>query len=144
MSEQEDTIRLLLGPTYDEAKRIACHLADRGENEGAAMVGVLLLKLANVSAAAQGDQDQRPASSGKALTGKAQGAWLPISTAPKDGTWILASTGNDVLHVAWSAEHNGWFDEYGMREDPWSGNKHHPVKWQPRPAPPASSGQESA
>jgi hypothetical protein len=63
--------------------------------------------------------------------------WQPIDTAPQDGTWVLAAiAGEAVYFVSWSAEYSGWFDEYGIREDPWDGNKIHPTHWQPLPAPP--------
>lgn len=63
--------------------------------------------------------------------------WQPIETAPKDGTSILvAAPGGVVTEASWSSRDNGWFDAYGLREDPWEGNKLHPTHWMPLPEPP--------
>ena len=101
-----------------------------------------------------GGQDQPPASSGKALTGKAQGAWLPISTAPKDGTEIWAWLYDSGVRKLrwWSAEeiceeegrntpdaYQAGFYEVADRTEWWN-----PAWWVPAdrlPAPPASSDQ---
>lgn len=53
MSEQEEKIRRLLGPTYDDAKRIVRRVTDRKTHESdaeAALIGVLIYRLGNAEA----------------------------------------------------------------------------------------------
>lgn len=68
-------------------------------------------------------------------------AWQPISTAPKDGTWILAIIAGfwemnipyipDV--VSWNDESGGWnfCEEEGEIDKDWK-----PTHWMPLPEPP--------
>ena len=60
--------------------------------------------------------------------------WLPIETAPKDGTWVLIFDGRYGLKVIelarWiGAPHSHW----GNGNNYWT-----PSHWRPLPAPPAS------
>jgi hypothetical protein len=58
-------------------------------------------------------------------------AWLPISTAPKDGTRILVVRGNGVGIVRWiGAPHDIWKTDGDYRIA-------RPTHWQPLPEPPA-------
>jgi hypothetical protein len=78
-------------------------------------------------------------------------AWLPISSAPKDGTEVLVSTANSrgvFEHMAVASWDDT--DEYGRCEPRWtifSGKHHspaldyHPTHWLPLPPPPASCGE---
>lgn len=95
---------------------------------------------------ALGGRDQPPASSGKALTGKAQGAWRPISTAPRNDKLVMlgwwCDVGGDPRWIAVA----GWY-EAGLADRCWYAaydeERVEPTHWQPLdrlPAPP-SSGQ---
>lgn len=93
-----------------------------------------------------GAPDRPPASSGKALTGKAQGAWLPIETAPKDGSEILLTDGSTVCAGFWDDAAGcrradaGWFEECD-RAALINAKNLAATHWQSMPAPPAPSGQ---
>ena len=54
--------------------------------------------------------------------------WLPIATAPKDGTEILASQGDYIDVVAWSEKPYGFFEANGIEM--------HPNHWMRLPWPP--------
>jgi len=63
--------------------------------------------------------------------------WLPIETAPKDGTWILIWCDFQIVG-RWSDAGNrvkrGWTD------DAWGVNPiHHVTQWQPLPKPPVGA-----
>jgi len=62
--------------------------------------------------------------------------WRTIDSAPRDGTWIIIWDGTSVHQASYSERWHGWFDTYGLYEDPWEGNKSHPTHWMPLPAPP--------
>ncbi|MGX5775455.1 hypothetical protein [Methylorubrum zatmanii] len=98
-----------------------------------------------------GDQDQPPASSGKALTGKAQGAWsFDMEAAPRDGSdvEVVNDRGQFIARFdrSWGrsyADAGWWMVSDGKdTERPLRGNE--PFAWRAltkAPAPPASSGQ---
>jgi hypothetical protein len=55
-------------------------------------------------------------------------AWQPISTAPKDGTWVLL-TGPGRWHALACWDHHGWYTGDTFVDFPeW---------WMPLPEPPA-------
>lgn len=62
--------------------------------------------------------------------------WEPISTAPRDGTWILlARPGHDeVLLGYWHRTHNAWWGQGGTGGT-WK-KWQEATKWLPVPAPP--------
>lgn len=75
--------------------------------------------------------------------------WIPIETAPRDGTYILVAGGKDDLgrklerpHIATSGfryspsgiEEKVWLIETLDREDKWI--IAHPTHWVPLPEPP--------
>lgn len=64
--------------------------------------------------------------------------WLPIESAPRDGTEILAWHPNDDVHcVAWDVDETNdcWAQTVGPAEHRWDSDAFE--YWQPRPAPPA-------
>ncbi|MBI1690482.1 MazG-like family protein [Methylorubrum sp. DB1722] len=77
---------------------------------------------------------------------EAQGAWRPISTAPKDGSEILLTDGGTVCAGFWDdavgcrRADAGWFEECD-RAALINAKNLAATHWQPMPAPPASSGQ---
>jgi len=134
-----------------QAGRYAANL-----NDGTLARIYLAMRTVEWEEAQAGASDQPPASSGKALTGKAQGAWQGIETAEKKSrpsiiveTEITAHGRTDkVEFIAHWAEDlsgeeqppfRGWFyaTGYGFAQLPGT-----PKRWRPLPAPPASSGQE--
>ena len=64
--------------------------------------------------------------------------WLPIETAPKDGTSILAYTGDGYTYplVCACAFDDGlwWPDTWESPDDPL-----HPTHWMPLPPPPKAT-----
>ena len=82
------------------------------------------------------------------------GAWLPIATAPRDGTWVLLFGGtcnddegdNDNRPVSgqWTNDLNGTTGPYGRWQFAWYeggyyGAYKEPTHWQPLPTPPQSA-----
>lgn len=75
-------------------------------------------------------------------------AWMPMETAPKDGTRILVSFGNmGVREVAWLEPENASFEIWCVDDNKhgpfalrgWSdhdGSLNAPTHWQPLPTPP--------
>jgi hypothetical protein len=72
------------------------------------------------------------------------GAWLPIETAPKDGTRVLLANGEFVGIARWLSDYQcranapmgGWVDDLnngGPEDHDW------PTRWQPLPAPPSAT-----
>lgn len=59
-------------------------------------------------------------------------SWQPIETAPKDGTWVLICTKDDVFEAAWVKGLND--EDYCWRFVDFS--PHNPTHWQPLPDPP--------
>lgn len=92
-----------------------------------------------------------------ALNARAGGdGWLPIESAPKDGTRILGLTSFGVEPVRW---HTDSGEEYGLR-DGWVGTEQdseclpanrisrltatcQPTHWQPLPTPPAALASQA-
>jgi len=67
--------------------------------------------------------------------------WKNISTAPKDGTFILIYDGEYAL-CKWgeAQDGNGWVSEnYWASEDGASFRQYHPKKWHNLPEPPEAS-----
>ena len=66
------------------------------------------------------------------------GQWLPIESAPTDGTYVLlfdAGYANPYLHAAWDRFGRGWWTqstESGASVVWWSA-----THWMPLPPPPA-------
>lgn len=61
--------------------------------------------------------------------------WQDISSAPKDGTWILGYQSGALagVYLTWDSERDAWIDEYGDQE--------FPAKWIPAPALPTPPDQ---
>jgi hypothetical protein len=89
-------------------------------------------------------------------TSEGSGAWLPIETAPRDGTWVLLaggrcqdeSGGQDerrVVSAQWTnhlngrtgAEYERW--QFAWHDGGYDGDYENPTHWQPMPAPPVSA-----
>lgn len=67
--------------------------------------------------------------------------WLPIESAPKDGTEILASTKNGVEYIACWFDVCGWFNPAIYETDDTAQELYRdPVAWMPLPTPPAAGG----
>lgn len=68
------------------------------------------------------------------------GAWLPIATAPKDGSRILVFEGGEVQIVAWRAMHCGR-EDWGLDdgESVYCEGEFRPTHWMPLPEPPQSA-----
>lgn len=99
------------------------------EDETAARIvpGAILYRLAN-------DLLATPAANGPGEAG-----WLPIESAPKDGTDILIwcapwSCGSEARYI----EDEGWWLANNHPTDHW-GDQKYPTHWQPLPAPPGAS-----
>jgi hypothetical protein len=60
-----------------------------------------------------------------------QGQWQPIETAPKDGTWILATSGGVAYVVSWfyTGPQHGWWATADEADRA-------PTHWMPLPDPP--------
>lgn len=78
--------------------------------------------------------------------GRAEGAeakWLPIETAPKDGTPVIVARHNDTF--GWVRGWSHWVDvrgiagwiSHGFFEVPDEPGLGHPTHWQPLPLPPS-------
>lgn len=78
--------------------------------------------------------------------------WQPISTAPKDGEWIIATDGREVEPLAWVEDgygdgYTGW--AYGSTS--WGGTLYDgtndaamkPTHWMPLPPPPYATKADS-
>jgi hypothetical protein len=63
--------------------------------------------------------------------------WLPISTAPRDGTRIVVSDGESAEAVQWCVATRMWRTRGGIR---WEGAEW----WVPRPAAPEGDGRRAA
>jgi len=59
--------------------------------------------------------------------------WLPISTAPKDGTQFLAFEKGGHFNCWW--HDNGYGEQYWMDE---ADSEPNPTHWMPLPSPPVS------
>ena len=74
-------------------------------------------------------------------------AWLPIETAPKDGTWVLLSggdigeNGRPMVVGQFEDFHKIWI--YLTDDDGFVWQYRNPTHWQPLPAPPAKLGEQS-
>ncbi len=125
----------LIGPkmTPEQEERIAHNLCGEfGPDAVVASAAFVRAFYAELYAAA------RPAAP------EAQGAWLPISTAPKDGTEFAAYENGDVYKCHWKGYDDGegrwsegWFDHVNESLE----NPTHWCSLDRLPAPPASSGQ---
>lgn len=64
--------------------------------------------------------------------------WQPIETAPKDGTWFLATEDGEVDLCAWhKTPHVPLYGFHFHSCDPEDAEECHPTHWMPLPAPPA-------
>ena len=61
--------------------------------------------------------------------------WQPISTAPKDGTWVLLYHKGAKLHE-WYWDGGIWTDDDMRNGLEWSDGEYGPTHWMPRPEPP--------
>lgn len=73
--------------------------------------------------------------------------WMPIESAPKDGTHVLIAGGTFDAHwdeglefkgvciAYWHGDH--WHGNEANAHDEWK--RHHPTHWQPLPAPPETA-----
>ena len=97
------------------------------------------------------DNESTPAVLG---LGEGLGAWQPIETAPRDGTWVLLSGGEcdyDEESDAktrpvvgqWSNYCNGktvdWHWQFAWYDGGYYGEYEKPTHWMPLPAPPQSA-----
>jgi hypothetical protein len=80
-----------------------------------------------------------------ALSTAGEGAWLPIETAPKDGTEVLICEYGDVFLARWTLGHDN------IRDEDWAcfmcdGYRKHfdATAWHPLPSPPVASASDSA
>jgi hypothetical protein len=65
--------------------------------------------------------------------------WQPIETAPKDGTWFLATADGFVDFCAWhKTPHVPLYGFHFHSCDPEDAEECHPTHWMPLPAPPAT------
>lgn len=64
--------------------------------------------------------------------------WRPISTAPKDGTFVLCFHESGHINVMQFCSDGYWRATVLDRLHKW-----HPTHWQPLPAPPASLNAEN-
>jgi len=75
-----------------------------------------------------------------ALRSQWEGSWLPIETAPKDGTVILVPCEN------WGVETVSWKTWHATGGPGWYGRANHhrkrPTHWRPRPPAPAQETRE--
>lgn len=65
--------------------------------------------------------------------------WMPIETAPRDGTHILAVVAGHHLGTGlpFIPEVVEWLDGVGWWSEMWGvGGDYHPTHWRPLPAPP--------
>lgn len=74
-----------------------------------------------------------------AANGPGEAGWLPIESAPKDGTDVLIwcapwSCGSEARYI----EDEGWWLANNHPADYW-GDQKYPTHWQPLPAPPGTS-----
>lgn len=64
--------------------------------------------------------------------------WLPIESAPKDGTQILGLRGNDARAVFWGEYYVGcWMTGRTLPTMNGEPETFNPTHWQPLPPPPA-------
>ena len=71
--------------------------------------------------------------------GKGLGAWLPIATAPRDGTAVLCFR---YLHGKPTVETASWkphADAFGGQAWHYAPGRDGPTHWMPMPAPPVSA-----
>lgn len=59
--------------------------------------------------------------------------WMPIETAPRDGTRILVYSENCIAIAGYSTDYNSWCENY--YDNLW----HDPTHWQPLPSPPPAT-----
>ena len=82
--------------------------------------------------------------------------WMPIETAPKDGTQILVARAGEEIGmgaveiVDWCVMENWHWEQVGddlyrkVKDAPsefWNGNGHRATHWLPLPAPPTGASQ---
>jgi len=73
---------------------------------------------------------------------KVKSAWMPIETAPKDGTMILTCSCNTVYYPqtsVWASYHPNAEGKQCWRTDRVCGDKLNPTHWMPLPPPPPAS-----
>lgn len=70
-----------------------------------------------------------------ALTAAKAGGWMPIETAPKDGTAVLVSEGRFCSCVEWNEEFDWWAVD-DNKLGPFRLRGAAPTHWQPLPTPP--------
>ena len=95
--------------------------------------------------------DHQPGSPLRLGSSEGLGAWLPIETAPRDGTWMLLAGGqcdfdeesdNKARPVVgqWSNELNcdetDWHWQFAWYDGGYYGVYEHPTHWMPLPTPP--------
>lgn len=61
--------------------------------------------------------------------------WLPIETAPKDGTHILLAGKDFVMSGQFDSDPGLWFDSRGMgyEWEVWGSGELNPTHWMPLP-----------
>ena len=84
---------------------------------------------------AEYDRDAELAEARAALTAAKAGGWLPIETAPKDGTAVLVSEGRFCSCVEWNEEFDWWAVD-DNKLGPFRLRGAAPTHWQPLPNPP--------
>jgi hypothetical protein len=69
--------------------------------------------------------------------------WMPIASAPKDGTWFIALQDGELYPCQWHAEEpdegpyqEGWWDHFNKSFE-------EPTRWIPLPAPPSTPDERS-
>jgi hypothetical protein len=91
--------------------------------------------------------DQAPNATPEAVCSTAMlGAWQPIETAPRDGTWVLLTGGEcfgeddgERTVVAQWDEYGGGTWHFAWYDDGYYGAYYGPTHWMPLPAPPESA-----
>ena len=71
------------------------------------------------------------------MANKDDGGWMPIETAPKDGSWFLVNdtrsrSAHPVRVATWYPE-----NDFPKIKTPPFGDAKHSTHWMPLPAPPA-------
>jgi hypothetical protein len=74
--------------------------------------------------------------------------WMPLETAPKDGSKFWGKVGDDAIAMLWHPKfeafvsswrrmtmHNGWTFENGETTQDHSPEVHKPTAWMPLPEP---------
>lgn len=96
----------------------------------------------------QGMVEAAPAAPSPAPAAPSAAQWMPIETAPKDGTWVLiaAQDRDDISTSKYDNEREAWVDCWDDESEcfQYRGNRHAPKYWMPLPAHPDTPGAQPA